>query len=332
LTREELERAIGTYGPTLLLHPDEKYNNTSVEYFLQHATLVSKRGAEIPHPTVDQLPQSGDPGEYWLRLDLEAAKAGDFTAAKAYVRAHWVPGQTYTDLQFWLFSAYNGPGSAHINGLVFNKIVHSGDVVLEPLGEHFGDWECIVVRIDHQSKEMSGVWLSQHAKGRFYTRDEIYSNFKLLRATHPIVYSSLNGHANYASPGLNPSEYHKVPPGGIPAGIEFELRNDTAEGGRILDCSQKYELISADFLTGADAIREPKWVTYPFRWGPEGTATHMSPHDVGEILRAAFGERVPEGVVKVVDELAALVLPYFVKDDLNGAEAPQTHDAWRGSY
>jgi hypothetical protein len=35
LTRAELEQAISNYGPILQLHPNEIYNNTSIEYFLQ---------------------------------------------------------------------------------------------------------------------------------------------------------------------------------------------------------------------------------------------------------------------------------------------------------
>ncbi|KAG7294550.1 hypothetical protein NEMBOFW57_004625 [Staphylotrichum longicolle] len=332
LTRADLEQAISTYAPVLQLHPNEAYVNTSIEYFLQHSTLVdSKSGNRIVHPAIDQLPQAGDDKQFYLELE-DGAKGGDFSSAKAYVHAYWVQGMSYTDLQFWLFSAYNGPGTAHINGLVFDTIVHTGDVNLAPLGEHFGDWECVVVRIDNDTKEMTNIWLSQHSGGQWFDQEQISSSFRMAQGTHPIVYSSRNGHANYPSADSNYTEHYKVPPVGIPAGIEFFLRNDTANGGLSLDCSQNYQIVSADWLKGADAYPVPAWVTYPFRWGPEGTATHISANTVKQIIQAAAGPLAPFLPGSLLLLLAAEILPFFVKDDVNGPGAPITKSTWNGGY
>jgi hypothetical protein len=62
-----------------------------------------------------------------------SVKAGDFSTAKAYVNALWIKTTTYTDLQFWFFSAYNGHGTAQFSSLLLNKVKHQGDVDLTPL-------------------------------------------------------------------------------------------------------------------------------------------------------------------------------------------------------
>jgi len=332
LTRAELEQAIQTYGPVLQLHPDEIYNNTSIEYFLQHSSLVdTKTGVIINHPTSDQLPQGGDDHQYYLKLE-DAAKGGDFSQAKAYVHAYWEPGMTYTDLQFWLFSAYNGPGTAHINGLIFDTIANTGDVNLAPMGEHFGDWECVMIRVDNKTKTMTNIWLSQHSSGQMYDQSQIATTFKMARNTHPIVYSSRNGHANYPSADKNYTEHRKYPDPGIPVGVEFFLRNDTADGGKSLDCSANYQVMTADWLRGADAYPVAKWVTYPFRWGPEGTTTNLSSDAVVNIVLAAAGPLaifLPGFALTII---ASQILPFFVTDDVNGPGAPITKDTWKGKY
>jgi Vacuolar protein sorting-associated protein 62 len=135
LARADIEVAIATYAPVLQLHPDEKYLNCSVEYYLSQATLVDSKDPKktIVHPLQSQLPQGPKDGtRYSLHLD-SSVKAGDFTTAKAYVNALWIKTTTYTDLQFWFFSAYNGHGTARFDSLLLNKVKHQGDVDLTPL-------------------------------------------------------------------------------------------------------------------------------------------------------------------------------------------------------
>lgn len=333
LTRAEVEKAIKDYGPILQLHPQEQYCNTSVEYFLQHSTLVdgTDSSRSIVHPSVDQLPRSGTPKQYYLTLE-EAGKAGDFNLAKAYVHAFWQQGMPYTELQFWLFSAYNGHGSAQVKGLNFDSVANEAAVNLEPLGEHVGDWECVMIRVDNSSKELVGIWLSQHSGGQLFTQEQASKSFKW-RGKQPYVYSSLNGHANYSQPGPNYTHHIKLGGFPLPFGIDFALLNSCADGGKSLDCSQKYEVISADWLTGADAYPAPKWLAYPFRWGPEGTSTKMNANDVSEVLNAAAGPQLGAALSGTLPAiLAAEILPHFVKGDINGPTPPNTKTTWQGQY
>ncbi|KAF2184194.1 hypothetical protein K469DRAFT_689519 [Zopfia rhizophila CBS 207.26] len=331
LSRRELEDAITKYAPIIRVHPNEKYQMCSVEWFLKHVTLIDTNSpaTAIVHPAVDQLPQGPQQGKrYYFTLE-ESGKGGNIATAKAYVHAFWQKDLSYTDIQFWFFSAYNGPGTARIATKAFGAVVHSGDVDLAPLGEHVGDWEYCTIRIENRTKEMIGIILSQHGSGIRYDRKGI-EKFKMVNGTHPVVYSSRNGHANFASVDDNFTETRRYGPDF--AQLEFDLLNTTADGGDSLDCSQKFEIISAEWITGPDAYTIPAWVNYPYRWGPEGTSTSMSTTTVANILKAAFGPIIVPVSDSIVTQLASSIIQVFVKDDINGAGAPCGQGPWTGHY
>jgi hypothetical protein len=332
LNRRELEELIAKYGPILKLHKDEIYDNCSVEWFLAHSRLVdSKSGTFVGHPSVDDLPEGWEAGRFWLELDA-GAKSGDFATAKAYVRARWTQGMTYTDLQFWFLSAWNGPGTGHLNSLLYDTVVHSGDPNLAPLGEHVGDWECCIVRVDNKGKHILEIILSQHGNSVSFKGSEITKKFQLSGGTHPVIYSSRNGHALYPSVGANYMAYRKFTVWVRLAmvGLEVSLRNDTSEGGKVLDCSKHYEVISADFLEKEEQYKQPGWVDYHYRWGPESTSTKLTPKAIGEILHAAIGWLASATPAVLVHSLASAILPHFVTDDLNGPGAPISQKMWNG--
>jgi len=177
---------------------------------------------------------------------------------------------------------------------------------------------------------MTGMWLSQHAKGQFFAA----ANHQLEQAisfhgTQPVIYSARNGHGNFPRPGPNPTEDHKF--AGVPAGVDFFIRNDCAAGGLQLDCAKKYELVSAEWLDVP--IPTPKWLTYPFRWGPEGTSIHLNAKSVVDIVRDAAGKELEEFLpVEVLTVLAGDILSHFVKGDINGPASPSQHGTWNGTY
>jgi hypothetical protein len=323
LTLAQVQTAIQKYGPVLRFHPSETYNMCSVEYFLQHSTLHdSQTGHDVVHPTVDQLPvgPSGD-GRYWLNVDSSGIH-GDLSTAKAYIHAFWDQTKTYTDLQFWFFYAYNGPGTAHINGLVMDTIAHTDNVGLAPLGAHFGDWECCILRIDNTTQHLIGAYLTQHSDGQYFNQNQLGS-FQTV-GDQIVVYASRNGHALYSSVSSNYTEHYKFPPSGIPIALEFFLRNDTADGGAHLDCAQNSTIVCADWL----GVVPPNWVEYPYRWGPEGQGTAIAPGTVHRIMVAAFGDFSMFVPGSAIIEVAGDIAPHFNTDDLNGPSAPKTKDTW----
>ena len=331
LTLDQVTSSIKKYAPILNIHPDEQFLNTSVDDFLTHCELIevidkkAKKTKSLGTVTAANLPQTGKDGQYYLQLK-DDGKKGDFSKAKAYVHAFWQPGMPYTDLQFWFFNSYNGPGTLHIDGLMMESITTAGDINVAPLGEHVGDWEMSMVRVNNTTLNLDGIWLSQHAKGQFITADQLDRTFKF-QGTQPIIFSARNGHGNWPGVGSNPTEFRKI--GGIPAGFDFFVRNDTAVGNLKLDCSKSYELVAADFA----GVNPPAWMTYPFRWGPEGTSTHITPTTIAEIVQAAAGDELKKflpfaaGVV-----LAGELLPHFIKSDINGPTSPARHGSWLGIY
>jgi len=333
LTRAELEAAIAKYGPTLRLHPDEQYVNCSIEWFLTHTTLIDSKNpsSKVVHPLEDQLPQGPRQGtRFYLDVE-ESAKPGNFDTAKAYVNCFWQPSLTYTDLQFWFFSGYNGHGTARFDSLAFDKIEHVGDVNLAPLGEHWADWEYVAIRIDNTSKEMIGIMLSEHGKNILFEGGQL-EEFQMVNGSHPVIYSSLNGHANYPGAGPNFTEHIKVL--GVPVGLEFDLVNSTADGGLSLDCSVRHEIVAAEWLKeGPDAVVSPAWVGYLYRWGPEGTTIHMTTKTLSNIIKVSVGH---EAAVLLDDNpitlAAAELLHIFVKSNINGTEAPSGQAPWSGHY
>lgn len=334
LSRRELEAAISKYGPIFQVHPDEKYDICSVEWFLSHSTLIDSQNQanNIIHPSAEQLPQAAKEGaRYYLQIE-DAVKSGNFDTAKAYINAFWKPGLTWTDIQFWVFNAYNGPGTAKFDSLVMNKVKNTGNIDLAPLGEHVGDWEYAAIRVDNVSKDMVGIILSAHGKNTLYPKDKIAQEFKLVNGTHPVVYASLNGHANFPGVGPNYTEHRKVL--GIPVGLEFNLLNSTGDGGKRLDCSQKYQVVGAEWLKGSpDAYKVPAWVDYPYRWGPEGTAVNMDAKTLGDFIKAALGDDGSKVLLRApIVLLASELLHIFVRADIDGTAAPIMHGQWTGQY
>jgi len=283
------------------------------------------------HPTADQPPQGPKQAtRYYFNIE-ESVKSGNFSTGKAYINAFWKLGLAYTDIQFWFFNAYNGPGTARFNSLVLNKVKNTGDIDLSPLGEHVGDWEYAAIRVDNASKEMIGILLSQHGKNVLYNQAQIAQQFKMVNGTHPVVYPSLNGHANFPGPGPNFTEHRKVL--GIPVGLEFNLLNSTADGGKHLDCSKNYEVVAAEWLKGTpDAYTIPHWIGYPYRWGPEGTAINMDAKTLGAFITAALGPEATPLLGTPIVLLASELLHIFVRADINGSAAPAGDAPWTGQY
>lgn len=333
LSRIDLESAIAKYGPILQIHRDEKYDICSVEWFLNHSTLIDSQDQanNIVHPTAAQLPQGPKQGtRYYLEIE-NSVKSGNFPTGKAYINALWKKDTTYTDIQFWFFNAYNGPGTAKFDSLVFNKVKNTGNIDLSPLGEHVGDWEFAAVRIDNVSKSMIAIILSQHGKYINIGKGEISRTFKMVNGTHPVIYASLNGHANFAGTGPNFTEHRKVL--GIPVGLEFNILNSTADGGKRLDCSIGYEIVAAEWLNGTpDAYSTPPWVTYPYRWGAEGTAINMDAKTLGAFIKAALGNEAGALSGSPIILLASELLHIFVKSDINGSSALVGKSPWTGQY
>lgn len=240
--RARLTELVKRYGPILYHHPAERYLPSSTDWFLQRASLFQGDKVIAAGPAPASLPASGD--GYYLTLP-SSARGGDLGSTVAYVHskgAASAPGTT--ELQFWFFYPYNGPGTLRVSP----PIGSSTDVDLAPFGEHTGDWEHFTLRIDNASSALTAIYLSQHAGGE-WIMDPLKS--MELEGGRPVVYSSKNGHAIYRAAAMNLSET------GSTAGTSWGLRNDTAKGPR-LDTAAAFRLVRSDEAP----------LTFAGRWGP----------------------------------------------------------------
>ena len=353
LTEEEVHALITAYGPMLYLHPDDTYLMSSVDWFLDRATLKNADGLSRPASeglpaghmdggivvpcTPDQkrqhLPQCANT-YYWLDLP-EADRPGAPETATAYVHAYAPSVNRFTDLQFWFFYPFNGPGTGHLI-VEFEGISHKGDASMAPLGIHGGDWEHAVLRFDTATKSLHSVAVAQHGDVQWITDLGTLER----QGQQVVLYSSRNGHATYVNAGSHYTEKHDYSKNApLPTGLVFELRNDTkrsSDAGHILNAAQRYHLVAADFLPNPPV--PPAWLAYPYRWGPtlhlkvdEKFAEGFIDALVGKILGSGAKPFLRLPYVKDwVADLANRIVTKVYSTTVSGPTGPMAKDRWIG--
>ena len=212
-----------------------------VEWYLARTTLMYPTGKFINHPGINQLPNDPSVGAF-LMQDNHGVKSGDLSSAVAYVHAQWKPDDQTTDIQFWFFYAYNDPGTYRIGNLITGN---SEDAVLDPMGEHWGDWEYCTLRVDNSTKDLRAIIVSQYGDGEYWDQSQFQSGqVTFTNGQHPNIYASKNGHANYVSVGDNLTSHKTLRPF-----LDFNLCNFTDGGGAVLDCSQRHQIVKVDWLS-----------------------------------------------------------------------------------
>jgi hypothetical protein len=253
---------------------------------------------------------------------------GDLSTAKAYVHALYRAESTYTDLQFWFFYAFNGHASLAASlevGIGPISKSFSLDQSINPIGEHYGDWECCMIRIDNIKKSMIGIWLSQHSGGQYFNKFGLPAFEKNGKAA--IVYASNNGHAVFSETGNNITEGINKSLG--VAKIKAGLYNVTGKGGKSLDSRTRYEVVATNWLE--KDFPEKRWVAYPYRWGPTGGTPYDLQKVIDTIIRALPG---PANIGPVRDLISEVVrkIAGALPDNVDGPEGPALKDQWRGIY
>ncbi len=316
LTESQLNEIIAKVGPRVYFHPEETFNMCSVDWFLAHSKL-SHEGKQVAAPvSVSNLPQGAtDDGKYELRLN-DDAKHGALGTARAYVRAvRRANGKT--DLQFYLCYAYNGPGFGGVEQLAAGINTSSAGgpgVSTAPMGEHYGDWECCILRVDNVTAKVEGIYLTRHGDVFAYEGLQL-NDIQRDQNGKIVLYASLNGHAMFNKPGNFPTVVKDLTEKGN--GIRALSINRVAAGGKSLDCAKSFEIASADWL----GIVQP-WVNFPYRWGLQNGVQLEMP------LSAAHA-MVTDGAGKVFDwintaysyTVAGGILSYFGLSPSTSVEA-----------
>lgn len=253
-TLEQAHAVIQHYGPTLFFHPKEVYLPSSVSWFFKSGAALYKRGAAAGGEEIDgegsNLPGGGwNDGEYWIDVPAgERGRAlcrGNIDSAELYAHVKPAMGGTCTDVAMWVFCSFNGPARLKLGPI---------SLPLGKTGRHVGDWEHFTLRVSNLTGELLGVYYSQHSGGHWVDA----SALEYTDGNRPVVYSSRNGHASYAYPGV----YLQGS-----AALGIGIRNDAARSSLFVDSSTKYRIVAAEYL-GEGAVAEPQWLQFMREWGP----------------------------------------------------------------
>ena len=283
LDLDRLKDLISRHAPVIYFHPDEAYFPSAFEWYLARSVLIDGHDQSViaHHPAPYELPTGPadpeDPDRYWLTLDRDLAgpalephqappgdpRRGDPAQAKAYVRAVHHPEIGATDLQFWMFYPYDGPGLARLRPVELGATRCDHLLSLWPGGMHEADWELAVVRIDHATVQPSAVFTSQHKDGDAHVGAQAMAGLE--REDGRIrLYSSLYGHATYAHAEERKLFYAWKPV--LLIGMELGLVDQTRPGQSWnLGDPQNHVLISTSWHD--PGLAEPSWLQFAGRWG-----------------------------------------------------------------
>ena len=282
LTEEEIAGLIATSAPVLRLHADEQYRPDDPERVLDGATLqwalVRNEGAYCPrdwppdmcgwegqyfeHPsgmatsaatlTADVAlvegyrsgaPYVDDPDfRIWLSIP-DTLIHGDLDRAKPVV--HVRPRGPFTEIQFWYFYAFNGPGRIRICW------EHCEYEQFDEAGRHYGDWEMVSLLVDNHTQAVLAAGLSQHGNVEWsqYAHLEKHTD-----GVRPLVYAALNSHAHYRHAG---EHYHEVV---FHAGPIKAMTYDLTNAGP--------PFVTQDYHRAREEpTLAPDWLRFPYRWG-----------------------------------------------------------------
>ncbi len=287
LTAQQIDGLIQDYGPIVYFHPDETYYMDDPAYVLDHgvtldwAIVVNESSYDnfimnymgsrptnsltiqddvsyVLNEVMPNPPYSSSPYyfRYWLNIP-SSLWAGDVNQerSKAFVRV--LPWNTFfTEIQFWFFYPYNGPGR-------FEVCLSSNTcfpIQLDQNGRHVGDWEHVSLRFENTSQKLISVYMSQHDGGGMFSAN---TPGLLYQGQHPVVFSAKYSHGNYPLAGT--LYYVRV------TSYDWELGTfsidlfDLTGVGKSFETYQpgNYEVISSNTFP----VREPDWLRYQSRWG-----------------------------------------------------------------
>jgi len=271
LSEEETSTLIATYAPVLHLHAWEQYLPDDPEPILDGATLQwalvrnegSYGGQHHEHPNAMTTsaatlmadvahieseyqpypPYSNDADfRIWLSIP-DASIHGNLARAKPVV--HVRPRGPLTEVQFWFFYPFNGPGRLRICW------EHCEYEQFGQAGRHWGDWEMVSLLVDNGTRTVLAAGLSHHGEVEWtqYGHLEKHSD-----GVKPLVYAALNSHAHYLHAGEHYYEvvWHRGP-------IKATTYDLTSAGPLLV--------VGDYYLAGDEPGDLPEWLGFPYRWG-----------------------------------------------------------------
>lgn len=308
----DIQELIGTYGPTLVFHPQEQFFPDDVDEFLNSSQmswglvynkrhyykfkfklLGSMNASAFPLNNVFEYllanePEARDEKNFTYFIGIpQNLKSGNISRAMAYVRVLPFDKNT-TDLQFWFFYPYNGHGQAWVRvGEVYNGYFPDSTADFG-LGRHYGDWEHVTLRINHSegSPKLQSMYFAQHSGGYWYTPEQL-----TFEDGHPLVYVARFTHASYPNIGINSHGdhlYHREKYGnfvlGHYSGWACDLTGNGQDGGKVFETLKEggAEIISSN-VSGVDVV-EPDWLRFDGAFGQYLKSRYICQIDFGPIF------------------------------------------------
>ncbi len=279
LSSAEVDGLIQAYGPKLYLHSQESYFLDDPEWLLDNgvvlawalvptesdydtfAMLYSNGMPTSSQSLIDDVdyvinqikpnPPYNDSSQFKIWLDHTDVFHGNQDRTDAYI--HVIPWNTFfTEIQFWFFYPYNGPGRVEICTPVCQ------DIQLTTNGRHYGDWEHISLRFLNSTQELVSVYMSAHAGGQWFGTGDF--GYRLaFDGNHPIVFSAKYSHAHYPTAGTQ--YYEEI----FDIGIAWATLYDLTDYGYLFETylPENYRVASSELYP----VHEPDWLLFPGRWG-----------------------------------------------------------------
>jgi hypothetical protein len=271
LSEGEASELIATYAPVLRLHTGEQYlpddpeevlDGTVLQWALvrnegSHGSQFSEHPNEMPtsaatlmadvaHIESEHKPNppysDGQDFRIWLSIP-DALIHGNLARAKPVV--HVRPRGPLTEIQFWYFYPFNGPGRLRICW------EHCEYEQFGQAGRHYGDWEMVSLLVDNLTQAVLAAGLSHHGNVEWTQYSQLEKHTDGVR---PLIYPALNSHANYLHAGEHYYEvvWHRGP---IKA-TTYDLTN----AGPLL-------VVGDYYLVRDEPSIFPDWLRFPYRWG-----------------------------------------------------------------
>ncbi|MDX1933446.1 MAG: Vps62-related protein [Capsulimonadales bacterium] len=211
------------YAPSVRLHSYDNHRPAAIEAFLNSCVLKAANGAQLKDaPTVLDLGLYNASGNYLSPKWPIPAAPNDYVTGDApvsvsgstaywnspfYVRCYDFPA--HVDFKYAFFYPFNGFQTFRADILTGFFRRTDRNFIWGNFARHVGDWEHVTVRLNKSMTQVLGVWYSQHGDSQYVTNPSF-------SGTHPIVYSALDSHANYAGRGWFRLAEVLPPPGILP--------------------------------------------------------------------------------------------------------------------
>ena len=187
---------MNTFAPIFYLHPQETFYPCSMDWLIEHSTLVEKPNETGPEKIIGTIPLTNqqlfdvsigrDKGitSMWFEYPEICCSGQDLDSVPIY--GHKVDeNETYQRISYGIIYGYNGPKK--VLGCI-------------PVGAHYGDVEHVTVEINKITHTINRVFFAAHTstEGRWVDAKDLEIDELTGR---PVVYIAVNSHACYPRAG-----------------------------------------------------------------------------------------------------------------------------------